>query len=103
MVITTDYENKRKHPENEPYSTLAAYRTLPGHGIAFGGFYKTEVLDNETYNQLLSQDLGYLDHNKMEQVYTRKGDSHSYVRVSKGDVLKIRLHAKDKWVKNLKT
>ena len=103
MVITTDYANKQRHPENEPYSTLASYRTLPSHGIAFGGFYKTEVLDNETYNQLLSQDLGYPDHAKIEEIYTRKGDSYSYVKVSVGDELKIRLHAKNKWVKNLKT
>ena len=62
-------------------------------------YYKTEVLDNLTYDHVLSQDLGYDDSKKITPTQTRKGDAYSYVRVSEGDELKIRVNAKGKWIK----
>lgn len=42
--VITDYQNNRRNPENEPLQTLGTYRTLPLNGVAFGVYYKMEIV-----------------------------------------------------------
>lgn len=38
-AIRTNWENETRVGDEEPYRTLAKFRTLPGLGILFGMYY----------------------------------------------------------------
>ena len=47
-------------PGQEPYCTLATYRTVKNYGLMLGMYYQMAVLNNKKlYDAILPQEMGY--------------------------------------------
>jgi len=50
-TIRMNLDTNVRVEENEPYSTLATFRTVPGLGVLFGMYYQMDVLETPTLYQ----------------------------------------------------
>ena len=103
-VIRMNFDRNCFVDENEPYKTLASYRTIPGYGVVFGNYVQIEQLNEALYKKVLPESLGYqpFEKNVLNNVpELRREDGEVYVKIYKSQGIKLRLDQEMPWSKRI--
>lgn len=104
-TIRMNLDTNVKVEEQEPYSTIATFRTVPGMGVLFGMYYQMDVLETPMlYSQTLPKMYGFPSMEqtlRLHPVISRpgEGDDQKYVLVKRDFGIHLRWDEKMDWTK----